>query len=871
MDMLYFGDGVPYNYHNNFGQVNPHCKYEFACHDFPPSCAYAPGGLGQGPEGGGAPPPHNFLRAPLGPYHNPFQQVSGSYMGFFQRRPGRIKAYVSQLFSGSTRSPGEGSRVLIWAVLSQRRLTGKIKAGTCFRCGNLIPPTSRDEPAARQLTTPGTSQPSEDRQPPAPVTHTDAAALLCTSRPRRLEDFIPTVTLHLCTDPGASSPQSGEGPALYAGLENTEKKGHLPALQAQKQGHEAASLDTNIWDWATGFLITVKILSCESRPQGGGSSSLTLHHWTPPCPAPAPHMAPWDPMLTPGPRGCEDLRAASHGHHPHQRLPPGMELGAYRYHPGHHHHATAALNMVDFYQSCKSHGGVNQLGGVFVNGRPLPDVVRSRIVELSHQGVRPCDISRQLRVSHGCVSKILGRYYETGSIKPGVIGGSKPKVATPKVVDAITRYKIDNPTMFAWEIRDRLLSENVCSSENVPSVSSINRIVRNKANDRARSTSPRDPGDSPHGEVPVSQSSSPPPGDLQRPGHTISDIIKTPSGKRRSEEVPNGAREGETDNRLENMWTGYSEGRPSKMARLAVSDANGNNEQPAADVLTNGQFALHPVHHPVGVGYPLASGHFPHPTGVGPTSGGEVKPEYLTGTSGGPHTAATAAFTPSLAHAGSGLPHHPYGPSPSKKHHHGSDSGSPPQLHGKAHPPPPSLTLPSPAEKREKHEGHTPSPHNGHGHLGGKDAHSGGSTFTELKPVSVSAGNTTSSHIATTASGNGYNTLPPIQNFSSPPISYSGNASAAYNQTANNSSVSLVLPQMYPNPAGSVTSSDYPAYNAAVPYSQYGGGYAEPSAWNAAIRYGAGGLPINTPYYYGAPSTLRNEVASTTAGSPSKS
>nr|CAD7452362.1 unnamed protein product [Timema tahoe] len=41
------------------------------------------------------------------------------------------------------------------------------------------------------------------------------------------------------------------------------------------------------------------------------------------------------------------------------------------------------------------HGGVNQLGGVFVNGRPLPDVVRQRIVELAHNGVRPCDISRQ--------------------------------------------------------------------------------------------------------------------------------------------------------------------------------------------------------------------------------------------------------------------------------------------------------------------------------------------------------------------------------------------------------------------------------------------------------------------------------------------
>ncbi|XP_052819826.1 paired box protein Pax-7-like [Mya arenaria] len=127
-------------------------------------------------------------------------------------------------------------------------------------------------------------------------------------------------------------------------------------------------------------------------------------------------------------------------------------------------------------------GRVNQLGGVFINGRPLPNHIRLKIVELAAQGVRPCVISRQLRVSHGCVSKILQRYQETGSIRPGVIGGSKPRVATPDVERKIEQYKRDNPGIFSWEIRDRLLKEGHCDRSSVPSVSSISRVLRAKFN-----------------------------------------------------------------------------------------------------------------------------------------------------------------------------------------------------------------------------------------------------------------------------------------------------------------------------------------------------------------------------------------------------
>ncbi|KAH9640962.1 hypothetical protein HF086_015058 [Spodoptera exigua] len=56
----------------------------------------------------------------------------------------------------------------------------------------------------------------------------------------------------------------------------------------------------------------------------------------------------------------------------------------------------------------------------------------------------------------------LGTQQYVGTLRPpGLIGGSKPKVATPAVVSKIEQYKRENPTIFAWEIRERLISEGM--------------------------------------------------------------------------------------------------------------------------------------------------------------------------------------------------------------------------------------------------------------------------------------------------------------------------------------------------------------------------------------------------------------------------
>ncbi|XP_069964800.1 protein gooseberry-neuro isoform X2 [Bactrocera oleae] len=141
-----------------------------------------------------------------------------------------------------------------------------------------------------------------------------------------------------------------------------------------------------------------------------------------------------------------------------------------------------SLNMRPFFSGYpfQGQGRVNQLGGVFINGRPLPNHIRLKIVEMAANGIRPCVISRQLRVSHGCVSKILNRYQETGSIRPGVIGGSKPKVTSPEIEARIEELRKANPGIFSWEIREKLIKEGFTDP---PSTSSISRLLRGRDSD----------------------------------------------------------------------------------------------------------------------------------------------------------------------------------------------------------------------------------------------------------------------------------------------------------------------------------------------------------------------------------------------------
>jgi hypothetical protein len=96
-------------------------------------------------------------------------------------------------------------------------------------------------------------------------------------------------------------------------------------------------------------------------------------------------------------------------------------------------------------------------------------------------------LSLKLRVSHGCVSKILSRYAETGSIKPGSIGNSKSRIIPADVEQKIDEYKnsTSNGPMFVWEIREKLVRDGVCKPTSLPSLSTLTKMLRDTHTDES--------------------------------------------------------------------------------------------------------------------------------------------------------------------------------------------------------------------------------------------------------------------------------------------------------------------------------------------------------------------------------------------------
>ena len=115
---------------------------------------------------------------------------------------------------------------------------------------------------------------------------------------------------------------------------------------------------------------------------------------------------------------------------------------------------------------------------IYQPGKPLPPSVREAIVDYIGLGYGITEVSRMLGVSKASVSNVSRHFVNFGTTTPFCQGGREQSKLTLDILEVIEMWKLRQPSMYAYEIQNRLLAENICNPQNVPSLGCIRHGLR---------------------------------------------------------------------------------------------------------------------------------------------------------------------------------------------------------------------------------------------------------------------------------------------------------------------------------------------------------------------------------------------------------
>lgn len=122
---------------------------------------------------------------------------------------------------------------------------------------------------------------------------------------------------------------------------------------------------------------------------------------------------------------------------------------------------------------------VNQHGRLYEKGKSIPIETRTLILKLHAEGLSYGKISKKVGVAKATCYKIVNQFTINGTVAPKERKTMSPTKLTPDVLLFI-EYEIEKKaSVYYREIRQNLLRRNICTPNNVPSVSLICKAARN--------------------------------------------------------------------------------------------------------------------------------------------------------------------------------------------------------------------------------------------------------------------------------------------------------------------------------------------------------------------------------------------------------
>ena len=121
----------------------------------------------------------------------------------------------------------------------------------------------------------------------------------------------------------------------------------------------------------------------------------------------------------------------------------------------------------------------NQHGQVYDEGKSYPQVIRENVLDLYNAGLSYRKISTDACVSVGFVNKVTREYNENNfSMPKKALCGRKKSPVFEDVVSYVEIEKLSKPSIYSYELQNRLLLDGVCMPNEIPAKAIINKYLR---------------------------------------------------------------------------------------------------------------------------------------------------------------------------------------------------------------------------------------------------------------------------------------------------------------------------------------------------------------------------------------------------------
>lgn len=123
----------------------------------------------------------------------------------------------------------------------------------------------------------------------------------------------------------------------------------------------------------------------------------------------------------------------------------------------------------------------SKLGRFYGKGKKLETSIRYEIIDKYGEGKSVESIATELKLDPRTVLKTVREYMDTGHVEcSGRTTGAPTVVANETVVQTIEYYLFRKPSLYLKEIQDMLVKDGVCQVDNVPCISYIQKIIKNR-------------------------------------------------------------------------------------------------------------------------------------------------------------------------------------------------------------------------------------------------------------------------------------------------------------------------------------------------------------------------------------------------------